>query len=303
MTIRKIISAILGTAILLSLAGCGSTTPSVPKETDAAIQSDSADVTSDTESSDDITAELPSASELDTQPPAESEEDPAEEKTPTPQPTTPSTEKPAETEASKPSEPPKQTEIPKPTETPKQTETQTMSKAPTESTKPAVPSETEEPKPTEQPKAATADDCKAIADKIVQYINSYRSVSATKLPGLTDYAEYRSRQIVSNFAHDTDDQRAAATTLQYGEYIEPSLYGMTGEPYYTANAKEAIAKAGYRGTVDYVAEQLALQFKNSTSLWSYISDTKYQYIAVGVTYQNGTWYCAVALTQTNTDNN
>ena len=303
MTIRKIISAILGMAILLSLAGCGSTTPSVPKETDAAIQSDSADVTSDTESSDDITAELPSANELDTEPPAEIEEDPTEEKTPTPQPTTPSTEKSAETEASKPSEPPKQTETPKPTETPKQTETPPPSEAPTEQAKPAVPSETEEPKPTEQPKAATADDCKAIADKIIEYINSYRSVSATKLPGLTEDAEYRSRQIIGNFAHDTDDQRAAATALQYGEYVNPPLYGMTGEPYYEVNAREAIGKAGYYGSVDYVAEQLALQFKNSASHWSYISDTKYQYIAVGVTYQNGTWYCVIAVARENTDNN
>lgn len=284
---NKIITAALSLIFLINLAGCTKQAETQPVESDTANQTVSTDSSSDTDRNNDIADEPSSANGLETEPPAESEE-PAEEKTPTPQPTV-STEQPAETKAPKPAEPSNQTETSKPTVTPAPSET------PTESTKPAV--------STEQPKTATADDCKAIADKIVQYINSYRSVSATKLPGLTEYAEYRSRQIVSNFAHNTDDQRAAATALQYGEYIEPSLYGMTGEPYYTANAKEAIAKAGYRGTVDYVAEQLALQFKNSASHWSYISDTKYQYIAVGVTYQNGTWYCAVALTQTNTDKN
>lgn len=173
----------------------------------------------------------------------------------------------------------------------------------TEPQNPVPPSEGEESKTEEEVHAATADDSIAIADRVVEYLNSFRGTPASKLPGLTNYAQYRSRQIVSNFSHDTDDQRAAATSLQYGEYVDPPLYGMTGDPYYTVNAREAIAKAGYYGTAEYVAEQLALQFKNSPSHWLYISDGKYQYIAVGVTYQNGTWYCVVTLTQTNTDNN
>lgn len=275
---KKIITAALSLIIVINLTGCTKQAKTQPVEPDTAHQTVSANSSSDTDINDDIADEPSSASGLEKEPFTESAKEPIEEKTPVSQPTVST-------------EPPKQTGTSKPTETP------------TESTKPAVPSETEKPKPAEQPNVATANDCKAIADKIIQYINSYRSTPATKLPGLTKYAEYRSRQIVSNFAHDTDDQRAAATALQYGEYIEPSLYGMTGEPYYTANAKEAIAKAGYRGTVDYVAEQLALQFKNSASHWSYISDTKYQYIAVGVTYQNGTWYCTVVLSQTNTDKN
>lgn len=93
---------------------------------------------------------------------------------------------------------------------------------------------------------ASASDCSIIADKIIEYINAFRVQegvgSAVKLSGLTEYAQYRSQQLVINFAHDTVDERVAATTLQYGEYIEPSMYGMTGEPYYTANAREAIAK-------------------------------------------------------------
>ena len=104
---------------------------------------------------------------------------------------------------------------------------------------------------------ATANDSKAVADKVLEYINSYRSTPATKLPGLTTYAEYRSRQLIRNFAHDTFDERAAATALQYGTYIDPTLYGIEGEAYYTAGAREAIAKAGYAGSIDYVAKSIA----------------------------------------------
>lgn len=94
---------------------------------------------------------------------------------------------------------------------------------------------------------ATASDSIAIANKVIEYINRYRQEQgvspATRLSGLTQYAEYRSRQLVSNFAHDTNDERAAATALKYGEYIDPALYGMTGEPYYTVNAVKLLRKA------------------------------------------------------------
>jgi len=173
------------------------------------------------------------------------------------------------------------TEIPKTVETPKAEET------------PIVPAE---------PKA-TASDSKAVADKVLEYINSYRSTPATKLPGLTRYAEYRSRQLIRNFAHDTSDERAAATSLQYGTYIDPPLYGMTGEPYYESGAREAIAKAGYVGSIDYVAERLASLVRNSAGHWAYVGSGEYPYMAVGVTYESGMWYCDIAMARENTDNN
>lgn len=153
---------------------------------------------------------------------------------------------------------------------------------------------------------ATAADAKAVASKMVEYINTYRAEqgvsAAVVLPGLTKYAEYRSRQLISNFAHDTVDERAAATALEYGEYVDPPLYGMTGEPYYTANAREAIAKTQFGGTVDDVAEHLARMARNSASHWSYVGGARYVYIAIGITYENGTWYCDIAMTSVNTDN-
>lgn len=153
---------------------------------------------------------------------------------------------------------------------------------------------------------ATAYDCVKIADKVIEYINAFRveecAGAAVKLSGLTEYAEYRSRQLVTNFAHDTVDERAVATALQYGEYIEPLLYGMTGEPYYTANVREAIAKTSFGGTIDDVAKHIARMAKNSSGHWNYVGYEKYQYIAVGITYESGNWYCCIAMSRENTDN-
>ena len=156
--------------------------------------------------------------------------------------------------------------------------------------------------PKTEPKA-TEKDTERIAQKLVEYINEYRNNegvrSADILAGLTKYAEYRSNQLVTNFAHDTFDERAAATALQYGEYIEPFLYGMTGEPYYTANAREAIAKTDYGGTAEQVAVHLAKLTYNSKSHWSYVGGEEYNYIAVGVTYNQGRWYCCIAMKREN----
>lgn len=178
---------------------------------------------------------------------------------------------------------------------------QTTSQATTPTTPATETPKVEEPTPVPEVLKATASDSVAIANKVIEYINSYRSSPATKLPGLTKYAEYRSRQLISKFAHDTDDERAAATALQYGTYIDPPLYGMTGEPYYAAGAREAIAKAGYVGTVDYVAEQLAGLVRNSPGHWAYVGSNEYPYIAVGVTYESGMWYCDIAMARENTD--
>lgn len=140
---------------------------------------------------------------------------------------------------------------------------------------------------------AGKEDAVKVANRVLYYINEFRDEPATYLPDLAEYARYRSRQIISNFAHDTADQRAAATALQYGEYIDPNVFGGSGQPYYRANAREAIAKAGYVGTVDEVAYKLASLVKNSPNHWNYIGSSEYIYIAVGVTYESDMWYCAV----------
>lgn len=178
------------------------------------------------------------------------------------------------------------------------------STAPTETTPENKPAETPQP-PAEETvpveSRAGAADTAAVAQRVLEYINQYRASSATRLPGLTKYAQYRSRQLVSNFAHDTADQRAASTALQYGEYVDPSVFGGSGQPYYRANAREAIAKAGYVGTIDEVALKLSMLVRNSQNHWNYIGDSQYCYIAVGVTYESDMWYCTITVTSENTD--
>lgn len=181
-----------------------------------------------------------------------------------------------------------------------------VSSKPTETTTPqTTPTESKQEKTestTVSPVAyAGKNDTDAVAQKVLEYIKGYRLSPATMLSGLTEYAKYRSRQIVSNFAHDTADQRAAATALRYGEYVDPAVFGGSGQPYYRANAREAIAKAGYVGTVDEVALKLANIVKDSTNHWKYIGDSSYCYIAVGVTYESDIWYCVVTVAAENTD--
>ena len=186
-----------------------------------------------------------------------------------------------------------------PTEPPKDSMTEPpTTKKPVETNPP-----TADPTPSE-PKAG-AEDARAVASLVLQYLNDYRSEqgssTAVRLPGLTAYAEYRSRQLVTNFAHDTDDERAAAATLQYGEYVDPADFGREGEPYYRSNAREALAKAGCSGTVEEVAQFLARILRESPGHWAYVGSSEYGYMAVGVTYQSGMWYCDIAVASENTD--
>ena len=248
-----------------------------------------ADETSATEERSDTTTPTQAVSPETNPPPTE-----GTAKNDNKEPATTVTEPPATTAPPKEETSPPTEEATKPTEAVKPTD------PPVEETKPSAtfPTEQEEPK-------ATAADVDAIASQMVELLNAYRteqgSPAATVLPGLTQYAEYRSRQLVSNFAHDTSDERAAATALAYGTYIDPSVYGINGDPYYTANAREAIAKTDFGGSVDAVAARLARMARNSSSHWSYVGGAGYTYIGVGITYKNGIWYCDIAVTETNTD--
>lgn len=163
-----------------------------------------------------------------------------------------------------------------------------------------IPQETETPTAPTHSRAGK-EDAVEVANCVLYYINEFRDEPATYLQDLAEYARYRSRQLISNFAHDTADQRAAATALQYGEYVDPSVFGGSGQPYYRANAREAIAKAGYVGAVDEVAYKLASLVKNSPNHWNYIGSSDYTYIAVGVTNESDMWYCAIEVATQNTD--
>ena len=283
---RKIVLLLLCVTVTIGIVGCAGKTQTEkqrkPKE-DITEQSVSEDTNTSKEEKEHVThvekeeIELQNEIQITDQ---TSEEEKASQKA---QENSTEKEKPTEHSTQKPESQPQSTQQPVVTPTPE---------------KPKVEETTPEP----EPPRATSSDSVAVANKVLEYINSYRSTPATKLSGLTKYAEYRSRQLVSNFAHDTFDERAAATALQYGTYIDPTLYGITGEPYYEPGAREAIAKAGYAGSVDYVAKSIADLVKNSAGHWAYVGSTEYSYIAVGITYESGMWYCDIAVARENTDN-
>lgn len=136
--------------------------------------------------------------------------------------------------------------------------------------------------------------------KVAEYINSYRSSSATVISGLTAVARYRSNQLVSNFAHS--DGIDACNALKYGEYVDMTQYGMSeSDSYYQGYNREAIAKGNFAGTADEIAKRIADGFKNSSSHWSYLGSSEYSYIAVGCTYDEASsmWYCCICVSSKN----
>ena len=306
---KKLLAIILTIGILL-LAGCstpdstGSSLPSgsdIPDSsyTSSVSQTGTGDYLEDENSAEESSEDTPdatSASDRDSEEQKKNDPGTGKSEGTTKQPE--SSDIPKETLPSQSSGDGNSSESSKPNETTK----------PTENTKPQTEPTQKEPETTNPPAEtvpteprAGKNDTAAVAQRVLEYINQYRSSPATRLSGLTEYAQYRSRQLVSNFAHNTADQRAAATALQYGEYVDPSVFGGSGQPYYRANAREAIAKAGYVGTIDEVAMKLATLVKNSPNHWNYIGDSQYCYIAVGVTYESGMWYCAITVASENTD--
>lgn len=146
-----------------------------------------------------------------------------------------------------------------------------------------------------------------VAAAVVKYINRFRaeagSTQLTYLPGMSQVAQYRSVQLVTNFAHDTDDLREATAYYQYGEYIDWAEYGcpeLVDQNYYDAHVGEAIGHVGSGyPTTDDTGYSIAAGFRNSAGHWQYLSSTEYSYIGVGCTYSNGSWYVCVLVGTTN----
>jgi uncharacterized protein YkwD len=210
------------------------------------------------------------------------------------------------TEDSEQNDPPKETEESSPpkvttTDPVEETDATTVPETekktePSEETKPQP--QPEETKPVEQP--STYD----IERLVAQYINQYRadqgSSSATILPGLTEVARYRARQLVSDFSHNSNPN--PCTVLQYGEYIDMTLFGGdASESYYRGYNREAIGKGDWFGTADQMAQRIASGFKKSSKHWAYVGDSEYSYMAVGVHYNesDGKWYCCICMSSKN----
>ena len=172
----------------------------------------------------------------------------------------------------------------------------------------AAPSKTDivqtplETKP-ETPTNATEADTKAVADRVIYHLNRARanigSGELKKLPRLTVYAEYRSSQLPSNFAHDISDWFAAAKATGYGRYTEMP----DGSGSYDIGAQEAIAMAGIVGSADKIGQCLAQIIIDSSRHWQYVGSDEMKYTGVGVTCIDDLWYTCIMVTATNTKSN
>lgn len=283
---RKIIILLLCCGVLVSMVGCGGNTAPPPTESPPATVSEAIITEMPTETTPSKTAVEPTEEEKEPLP-IESKVQATEPTVTTTEPT--ATEKPKE--KTKPSAPTKPTES-SAAETPKDNGCITIV-------------ETDDP-PTEEIIIPPKPSAEIVAQKVSEYINQFRTeqgdVTATVIPGLTEYCKYRCTQLKTNFAHDTADQRAAAEALQYGEYVDWSLYGIEGEEnYYTANVREAIGKGNWGGTADEIAYSIANGFRNSKGHWSYVGSSKYTYMAVGLMYDGYYWYVCVCMDSENTD--
>lgn len=151
-------------------------------------------------------------------------------------------------------------------------------------------------------KNATAADTRKVADKVIFYLNKARAGigggELSKLSGLTRYAEYRSGQLISNYAHDPDDWNKAAEATGYGKYIDLSESVGASQGYYDIGAREAIAMAGIVGSSDRIAETLAQIIIDSPRHWSYVGSNEMKYIGVGVSCNSDMWYAAIMVTNT-----
>lgn len=282
---RKIIILLLCCGLLVSMVGCSGKTAPPPTESPPTTVSKTIITESSTETTPPVTAVEPTEKEKEPTPTENTDQ--ATEPTVTA--TEPTTAKPKDE--------------PKPTATTKPTESSAAENPKDNGCITIV--ETDDP-PTEEIIISPKPSADIVAQKVAEYINKFRTeqgdVTATVIPGLTEYCKYRCTQLKTNFAHDTTDQRAAAEALQYGEYVDWSLYGIEGEEnYYTANVREAIGKGNWGGTADEIAYSIADGFRNSKGHWSYVGSSKYTYMAVGVMYDGYYWYVCVCMDSENTD--
>lgn len=142
-----------------------------------------------------------------------------------------------------------------------------------------------------------------VAKAIFKCINQFRveegSTELTWLDGMSQVAEYRSRQLVTNMAHDTADQQEAKAFFQYGKYIDYAEMGypeLSDGNYWESNSMEAIAAGlgyGNKYTADEMGNRQAISCRKSEGHWRYVGSSEYSYCGIGTTWVDGDLYVCI----------
>ena len=280
---KKIIILLLCCGVLVSMVGCGDNTAPPPTENPPTTVSETIITETPIETTPPITAVEPTEKEKEP-PPTESENQATE-------PTVNATEPPT---TAKPKEESKATVTTKPTE---------PSAAENIKPKEETPPKTEEPQEEiyvgiQWPEVDPAHIEKLVIEKMNAYRIAQGDTAATMLPGLTEVARYRANELITNFSHS--GHQNACNALQYGEFIDMTLYGGTAnDNYYRGYSREAIGVGDWFGTAESMSDRIAEGFHHSKGHWSYVGSSEYPYIAVGVTKANEKWYVCVCMSAEN----
>ena len=275
---KKIILLLLCCGALVSMVGCGGNTAPPPTEIPPTTVSETVITETPTETPPPVTAVEPTEKEK--------EPIPTESEAQVTEPTVTATEP---TTTAQPKEEPKTA---KPTES-----------SAAETTKEEEPPKTEEPQEEiyvgiQWPEVDPADIERLVIEKINAYRIAQGDTAATMLPGLTEVARFRASELTTNFSHS--GHQNACNALQYGEFIDMTLYGGTAEDsYYRGYSREAIGMGDWFGTAKSMSDRMTDGFHHSKGHWAYVGSSEYPYIAVGVTKANGKWYVCVCMSTEN----
>ena len=273
---RKIILLLLCCGVLVSMAGCGGNTAPSPIESPPTKVAETAITESFTETTQPVAAvELTDKEKEPTS--TESQEQATEPTSTTPAPITKPKEETTPTVTTKPTKPSAaENTAPKVEETPKEKEIYVGIQWP-------------EVDPAE------------IERLVIEKVNAYRiaqgDIATTMLPGLTVVARYRATELSISFKHRAEQH--VSTKLKYGQYVDLAPYGMPDDSYYKGYSREAIGMGEWFGTAESMSDRIADGFYHSKGHWSYVGNSKYPYIAVGVTKANGKWYVCILMSEEN----
>lgn len=115
------------------------------------------------------------------------------------------------------------------------------------------------------------DNVDLLCERVLYYINIYREYDTFSPAELEHYAFIRAEQVISNYAHDENDMKAAR---------EESGVICSGE---------CIGRVSFSNScsIDEAAQMIVEQFRNSSGHWNILTNPSYGCMSIGVAFSWG----------------